>query len=140
MKNQNIKHYTQDILYFYLHELEEQEGSTQGVNKCLCLGGEIISLLLLLLFLYLSKFYNEQVFLCHQIKLFWKALISMHKVSNQHPAMALTTLFIGQKTVSSMMLYLEINQRLCLLFLKQQDQWNSLYLVGAAVGGAVLES
>jgi len=46
----------------------------------------------------------------------------MHKVSNQHLAMQLTTLFIGQKTVPSMMLYLEINQRLCLLLLKQQDQ------------------
>jgi len=52
VKNQNIKLYPQDILYFYLYEVKEQEGM-KGVNKCLSLGGEIISLLL---FLYLSKF------------------------------------------------------------------------------------
>jgi len=97
----------------------------------------VVRLFLYYYFCIFQNFYNEQVFLCHQIKLFWKALISMHKVSNQHLAMQLTTLFIGQKTVPSMMLYLEINQRLCLLLLKQQDQWNSLYLAGQGWGGSI---
>lgn len=35
-------------------------------------------------------------------------------------------IFLAQKTLSFLMFYLEINQRLCLLFLKQWDQWGSL--------------